>query len=156
MSNAHVWRAALERLRPQMTRAQFDTWLRGTSLAAAPDGAVVLRVRTTFAKELLETRFRERIESAIAEVSGRPCRLTVAVAPDTASADEPRPDVQVPARTITAHAQAARTLPARRPSRSLRDATAAPTLFDVPPTQPRVSPSSKPLTTTVVGATHAS
>jgi chromosomal replication initiator protein DnaA len=82
VSTGHIWRAALDRLRGEMTRAQFDTWLRGAQLAelGAADGVAVLQVRTTFARELLETRFRERIEAAIAEVSGRPCVLRVVVA----------------------------------------------------------------------------
>gem|GEM_PF-167910 len=73
-----------------MTRAQFDTWLRGTWLAEERDGVTVLCVRTTFAKELLETRFRERIEAAIAGVTGRPCALLLQVAagePETQAGD---------------------------------------------------------------------
>ena len=57
MSNPHVWLAAQERLRQEMTRTQFDTWLRGTWLADERDDVTVLCVRTTFAKEYLETRF---------------------------------------------------------------------------------------------------
>ncbi len=87
LTNAHVWREAQERLRPQMTRAQFDTWLRGTRLTTLEQGAAALAVRTTFAKELLESQYRERIEAAIAAVTGRPCSLTVVVA-QGAQADE--------------------------------------------------------------------
>jgi chromosomal replication initiator protein len=79
VSNAQVWRAAQERLRQEMTRTQFDTWLRGTWLADERDGVTVLCVRTTFAKEHLETRFRERIETAIASVTGRSCTLLLEV-----------------------------------------------------------------------------
>ncbi len=88
VSNAHVWRAAQDRLRQQMTRAQFDTWLRGTWLVAGSDGTMVLCVRTTFARQLLETRYRELIERAIAEVTGQSCVVQVAVA--TAEPDEPQ------------------------------------------------------------------
>ena len=80
MSNGLVWRAAQDRLRQQMSRAQFETWLRGTWLTTADDGATVLAVRSTFARELLETRFRDRIESAITSVTGQPCTLRIAVA----------------------------------------------------------------------------
>ncbi|MBF6589554.1 MAG: chromosomal replication initiator protein DnaA [Ktedonobacterales bacterium] len=83
VSNAQVWHAAQERLRREMTRAQFETWLRGTHLRAADDGATILNVRTTFAKELLENRYRERIAAVIAEVTGRPCALRIMVAPAT-------------------------------------------------------------------------
>jgi chromosomal replication initiator protein len=86
VSNAHVWRAAQERLRQEMTRAQFDTWLRGTWLADDRDGVTVLCVRTTFARELLETRYRERIEAAIASVTGKSCTLELVVA-----ANDPEP-----------------------------------------------------------------
>ena len=79
MNTAHVWRAALERLRRELSRAQFDTWLRGTQLVLTDDGACELRVRTTFAKDMLETRYRDRIEAAIAEVAGAPCVLRIAV-----------------------------------------------------------------------------
>ncbi len=79
MNTAHVWRAALERLRRELSRAQYDTWLRGTQLAPTDDGGCVLQVRTTFAKDMLETRYRDRIEAAIAEVAGESCALQIAV-----------------------------------------------------------------------------
>jgi chromosomal replication initiator protein len=91
VSNAQVWRAAQQRLRPQMTGAQFETWLGGTSLARATNGAAVLSVRTTFAREMLETRFRERIEVAIREVTGKHCSLRIVVAPEGPADDEPEP-----------------------------------------------------------------
>jgi chromosomal replication initiator protein len=79
VNTAHVWRAALERLRRELSRAQFDTWLRDTQLVQPDGGECVLRVRTTFAKDMLETRYRDRIEAAIAEVSGEPCALEIVV-----------------------------------------------------------------------------
>jgi chromosomal replication initiator protein len=90
VNTAHVWRAALERLRRELSRAQYDTWLRGTQLALTDDGVCVLRVRTTFAKDMLETRYRERIGAAIAEVTGEPCRLEIAVDGESAEDDAPR------------------------------------------------------------------
>ncbi|HKT40002.1 MAG TPA: chromosomal replication initiator protein DnaA [Ktedonobacterales bacterium] len=89
MNTAHVWRAALERLRRELSRAQYDTWLRGTQLALTDDGVCVLRVRTTFAKDMLETRYRERIGAAIAEVTGEPCRLEIAVDGESAEDEAP-------------------------------------------------------------------
>ena len=87
MNTAHVWRAALERLRRELSRAQFDTWLRGTQLEGAEDGSYELRVRTTFAKDMLETRYRDRIEAAIAGVAGAPCVLRIAVIAGEADGD---------------------------------------------------------------------
>jgi chromosomal replication initiator protein len=79
LNDSHIWRGAQERLRQEMSSAQFETWLRGTQLHLDEDGAAELQVRTTFAKELLESRYRERIEAAIASVTGQPCVLEVSV-----------------------------------------------------------------------------
>ena len=126
MSNAHVWRAAQERLLQQMTRAQFDTWLRGTWLAPADDGATVLNVRTAFAKELLETRYRERIEAAVADVTGQPCTLRVAV-----SSGAPE-EAAEPIQTFTVARAAANPALGRRARRGPLVALRAPSLFDGP------------------------
>src|SRR6478609_2515670 len=69
LNDSHIWRGAQERLRQEMSSAQFETWLRGTQLRLDEDGAAELQVRTTFAKELLESRYRERIVSDIAGVT---------------------------------------------------------------------------------------
>jgi chromosomal replication initiator protein len=112
VSSGHVWRTALEQLRREMTRAQFDTWLRGTQLAEmGEDGSAVLRVRTTFARELLETRFRERIEAAISQVTGRSCRLRVVVGeaqPEEADAAVPPAPLAASHRTRVAAEDAPR------------------------------------------------
>jgi chromosomal replication initiator protein len=103
VNTAHVWRAALERLRRELSRAQYDTWLRGTHLAFTDDGVCVLRVRTTFAKDMLETRYRERIGAAIAEVTGEPCRLEIAVDGESAEDEAPR---HTTTRRTQSHAEA--------------------------------------------------
>lgn len=105
MSSEHIWRAALERLKREMTHAQFETWLRGTKLRVAEDGSALLGVRTTFARELLESRYRARIESAIAAVIGRPCTLEITVATGHAgSVPQPAMTTSAPARATTTHA----------------------------------------------------
>ncbi len=104
LTNAHVWREARERLRPQMTRAQFDTWLRGTQLVTLEQGSAVLAVPTTFAKELLESQYRARIEAALASVTGRAFTLRVVVSSQQEAAQEKAdaPDVAVSVRTRVA------------------------------------------------------
>jgi chromosomal replication initiator protein len=94
VNTAHVWRVALDRLRRELSRAEFDTWLRNTQLVTGDDGASVLRARTTFAKDMLETRYRERIEAAIAQVSGEQISLRIAVIAGEAGSDEDEPAVR--------------------------------------------------------------
>ena len=86
--NAHVWRAAQERLRRQLKRAEYDTWLRDTQLVAGRDGSTVLHVRTTFACELVKSRYHDLIVAAITEITGQPCMLSVAVMTGAEAADE--------------------------------------------------------------------
>ncbi|HEV7129312.1 MAG TPA: chromosomal replication initiator protein DnaA [Ktedonobacterales bacterium] len=124
MSGGHVWRTALEQLRKEISRAQFDTWLRGTQLSMSDDGAAVLHVQTTFARELLETRFRERIEQAIAQVTGHACRLRVVVG-TAAAADEP-----------TADEAAAPSAPALALARAASAPYGGPTLFSAAANEP--------------------
>ena len=129
MNTAQVWRAAQDRLRQQMTRQQFDTWFGGTWLAAGDDGVTRLCVRSTFVKELLETRFRERIVAAIADVTGErsPVEVVVAAAP---------PGEREPTRARAAvHTRAGRSAPLHGAtagaSGGLPDASQ--TLFELPP-----------------------
>ena len=157
MSNAHVWRSAQERLRQQMTRAQFDTWLRGTWLSASADGVTTLCVRTTFAKEQLETRFRERIAAAIGEVMGQSCVLRIVVSaggPESTTEDADRRPKHTGAHATQPRAVAAATaLAARRaphaPGRAhpADKPDARPTLFE--------GADDAPTTATVPAAEHA-
>src|SRR5258706_611851 len=49
VSMAHLWLMAQQRLRTELTPAQYSSWLGSTDLYRAPDGALVLVTRTTFA-----------------------------------------------------------------------------------------------------------
>ncbi len=148
MSGGHVWRVALEQLRQEMTRAQFETWLRGTQLALAENGAAVLCVRTTFARELLETRFRQRIEAAIRQVTGRACALRIVVgAPDDtdmAAGTEAAPERQV--ERMSAHTASAAS---QRPRRA-QAGYAGPALFAVAATPVESVPVAAPMLATPV------
>jgi chromosomal replication initiator protein len=79
MNKAHVWRAALNRLRRELTGAQINAWLSGAQLTDIARGAATLHVRSSYEKQLLETRYREMIERALTETLGAPVALTVLV-----------------------------------------------------------------------------
>ena len=81
MSNAHVWRAALSRLQREVTGAQLNTWLRGAQLVSVSSGAATVHVRSTFERELIESRYHDLIERALSDVIGSPVTLTIATAP---------------------------------------------------------------------------
>jgi chromosomal replication initiator protein DnaA len=125
LNDSHIWRGAQERLRQEMSSAQFETWLRGTQLHLDEDGAAELQVRTTFAKELLESRYRERIEAAIASVTGQPCALEVSVCGQLAVAESDSHLYASPQRQVIRQARPAIT------QRQTRDYEASP-LFRAP------------------------
>jgi hypothetical protein len=74
---AQVWRMAQQRLRAELTPAQYSSWLVNTELYRAPDGALVLVTRTTFAAELIARRWGERIQWALGDIMGLVVPLTV-------------------------------------------------------------------------------
>jgi chromosomal replication initiator protein len=125
LNDSHIWRGAQERLRQEMSSAQFETWLRGTQLRLDEDGAAELQVRTTFAKELLESRYRERIEAAIASVTGQPCALEVSVCGQLAVAESDSHLYASPQRQVIRQARPASA------QRQTRDYEASP-LFRAP------------------------
>jgi chromosomal replication initiator protein DnaA len=105
MNNAHVWRAALNRLRRDLTSAQVNAWLSGAHLAEVSSGAATLRVRSSYEKQLLETRYREMIEHALTETLGAPVALSIMVGPSasrhSAHAAEKRPAASYTASLFT-------------------------------------------------------
>ncbi|HEX8729757.1 MAG TPA: chromosomal replication initiator protein DnaA [Ktedonobacterales bacterium] len=80
MSNTHVWRAALSRLQREVTGAQLNTWLRGAQLVSVSGGAATVQVRSTFEREMIESRYHDLIQRALSDVIGAPVRLTIATA----------------------------------------------------------------------------
>lgn len=77
VSMTHLWRMVQQRLRAELTSAQFNSWLANTELYRAPDDALVLLTRTTFAAELIARRWGARISSMLREITGQGVPLRV-------------------------------------------------------------------------------
>ena len=75
---AEVWAAALSRLREQVTRPSFDTWLRDSRGAAIEGGALVVEVPAAFVAEWLQARMQGLAETAVA--SSQPLAVVFRVA----------------------------------------------------------------------------
>ena len=67
-----LWQGALGELRRQMTRPTFDTWLKSTQGLALDDGRLVVGVPTIYARDWLDKRLRNEVESAVTDVAGTP------------------------------------------------------------------------------------
>jgi hypothetical protein len=66
-----VWGQVLEELRMQMTRATFDTWLRGSQVVGVRDGEMTVRVRDAYAVDWLRARWLGPIRRTVAGVVGQ-------------------------------------------------------------------------------------
>jgi chromosomal replication initiator protein len=60
-----LWQAVLGELQLQMTRATFDTWLRGSHVIAMEDNVLTVHVRHTYAVDWLDKRLMPLIQRAL-------------------------------------------------------------------------------------------
>lgn len=65
-----IWAETQSVLRPQMTRATYDTIIQGTILLGRENGNYVVGVQTEMAKEWLENRLRDIVRRALSSVIG--------------------------------------------------------------------------------------
>ena len=84
MSSAQeIWGAVSERLRGQVSRPAFETWVAEASGAAYAEGRFVVGSANSFASEMLKNRMHPQIEKAVREVAGVELEIEYAVvAPD--------------------------------------------------------------------------
>ena len=64
------WQAALGELQLQMTRATFDTWLRGSRVVAVAEGTYTIYVRHTYAVDWLQNRLLSVIKRTLERHAG--------------------------------------------------------------------------------------
>ncbi len=70
MNAKQVWQSALERIQPKISPATFSTWFTGTSGVALEDHLLIVRVRNTFSRAHLESRFYDLICSVLYDLVG--------------------------------------------------------------------------------------
>src|SRR5674476_1142149 len=70
LDTRHIWRAALGELQVALSPANFETWLRHTSLVEVDDTRFRIAVPNGFAKDWLETRYRSLISQTLARIVG--------------------------------------------------------------------------------------
>ena len=65
MTNEELWKAVLGEMELSLTKANFTTWFRNTSILSKDNNAVVVSVPNGFIKEWLENKFHKRILQSI-------------------------------------------------------------------------------------------
>src|SRR3989344_2925733 len=61
MNNEELWKVVLTEMELSLSRANFTTWFKGTSLISNNHGSVVVSVPNGFIKEWLENKFNKQI-----------------------------------------------------------------------------------------------
>ncbi|MCL4368247.1 MAG: chromosomal replication initiator protein DnaA [Actinobacteria bacterium] len=80
MNARQVWQATLTELQGQVSRANFETWLRNTRVVSTEGDRFVVSVPNSFAREWLEGRFRSQLERTLSRMTGHPTELQIVVA----------------------------------------------------------------------------
>lgn len=65
MNNAELWQAALGEIELSISKANFSTWFKNTSIVSNENGKVVIGVPNGFAKEWLENKYNTYIFKAL-------------------------------------------------------------------------------------------
>ncbi|MEK7598123.1 MAG: chromosomal replication initiator protein DnaA [Patescibacteria group bacterium] len=70
MTNEEVWKVVLAEIELSISKANFITWFKNTSILSNKDGRVSIGVPNGFAKEWLENKYRSYILRALRNVQG--------------------------------------------------------------------------------------
>ena len=76
-----VWDAVLDKLRGQVSRMVFETWVAEASGAAYAEGKFVVGSANSFASEMLKNRMHPQIEKAVLDVTRKDLIIQYAVVP---------------------------------------------------------------------------
>jgi len=70
MTNEELWQAALGEIELSISKANFITWFKNTSLTSIKDGHIIVSVPNGFAKEWLENKYNLYILRSLKNILG--------------------------------------------------------------------------------------
>ncbi len=70
MNPKKIWQAVLGELQLGISRANFDTWFKDTSIVSAEDDVFVIGVPNAFAREWLDNKYRHSVKQALQRAVG--------------------------------------------------------------------------------------
>ncbi|KKU55542.1 MAG: Chromosomal replication initiator protein DnaA [Parcubacteria group bacterium GW2011_GWA1_47_11] len=65
MTNEELWKAVLGEMELSLTRSNFTTWFKNTTIVARDHGSIIVSVPNGFIKEWLENKFNKKILQSI-------------------------------------------------------------------------------------------
>lgn len=89
MTSDELWKAALAEIELSISKANFITWFKNTSVLSVQDGRVSVGVPNGFAKEWLENKYRPYILRALKNIQNdiREVSCVISVHQDAGSKD---------------------------------------------------------------------
>jgi chromosomal replication initiator protein len=72
MQAKQLWQAALDDLERNLSRANFETWLRNTRVVEFEDDCATIGAPNSFAVEQLRNKFAIPIQQTLSVIAGRP------------------------------------------------------------------------------------
>ncbi|MDO8655262.1 MAG: DnaA/Hda family protein, partial [bacterium] len=69
MTNEELWQAVLASIQLQISRANFATWFKNTSIASQKDGEIVVSVPNGFSREWLQNKYNRLVFHAIHDLT---------------------------------------------------------------------------------------
>lgn len=83
MTNEELWKAALGQIELSLSKANFITWFKNTSILSREDGRVVIGVPNGFAKEWLENKYNLYIIKALKSLEPEIQDIKCSIAPNS-------------------------------------------------------------------------
>ena len=94
-----LWTAALGELQVGLSRAQYDTWFKDTQVISEEDDVFLIGVPNAFAREWLDSKFRNQVREALQHLLGRTVDVrfvTSSAGPTTAGRTSAAPGMTSP------------------------------------------------------------
>ncbi len=79
MQAKQLWQAALDDLQRNISRANFETWLRNTQVVEFEDDCATIGAPNTFAAEQLRNKFAVPIQQTLSVIAGRPIAVQFSI-----------------------------------------------------------------------------
>ncbi len=79
MQPNQIWQAALGELQTQLSRANFETWLRNTQITDWDGETATVGAPNSFAVEQLRNKFAVQIQQALSVITGKPVAVQFAL-----------------------------------------------------------------------------
>jgi chromosomal replication initiator protein len=97
LNSNKVWQAVLGELQLGISKANFDTWFKNTSILSTEDDVFVVGVPNAFAREWLESRYRQQVKQALQRSIGHTVDVRFVTATTAAAARDSYSQAMPPA-----------------------------------------------------------